>query len=586
MNSTTTTTTSIPPSHGSNNQSMGVTLRDKPRDDVFAATGVVENTTTATTKATTTTKEIDDPFRFNSKTWLNETKLSNRAEDVDFVWSQILDLNDFPRDLGFASVTERSICHANSTFRKASTKWDDSDDKLISEWAFRLVYLAIHSWHHAPAADEARARRDYAKKGTANNRGMQHDGESPVEPFDFECPNTKFLVTSVLRFGMGATYRLGAVNSLLAGIATNRVTVFLNNIEGGPGKVSEQQWLASCDRQDMQCSFLPTTPCAVTKEDLVNRTHILSEGFARRVRKRGSIPDKTLDKARYVYLQPNGMPSPDQGLLSLVRTRLAEQARMMVNDWTRQEKMPQDKIRVLDKALLRLKSEDATPKDDDDAYPYTNRDSMIHHAAVVYLIRLQRDVKEQVDTQVAKVLSTGNFDASKAIGLPIRGSDKCFSESTCLPFEKYTKLAHEVWSEHFIPEEGKKGSLLITTEASDIANSSRNFQSEQLSIVMNGDDVLQDTGRPKTARFREQADEIMKSSLVALKLQLHAKHVIGNCCSNFHLLLFDLLRNGCGLVESQQCLQETKNPEYHVCCQWTKSDECDIQFGRKNVTRM
>jgi hypothetical protein len=76
----------------------------------------------------------------------------------------------------------------------------------------------------------------------------------------------------------------------------------------------------------------------------------------------------------------------------------------------------------------------------------------------------------------------------------------------------------------------------------------------------------------------------MESTLVALKLQLHAKHVIGNCCSNFHLLLFDLLRNGCGLAESQQCLQETKNPEYHVCCQWTKSDEFDIQYGRKNAT--
>jgi hypothetical protein len=233
-----------------------VKLLETARSATFVAADIVENTTTTTSQST-------DPFRFNSKVWLNETKLSNRAEDVDFIWSQILDLDDFPRDSRFKSLTERSVCHADSTFRKASTNWNASDEKQINEWTFRLTYLSMHSWHHAPAAEEARARREYAKNNT-NNRGTQQSnaGESPieVEPFDFECPNTKFLITSVLRLGMGATYRLGAVNSLLAGIATNRVTVFLNNIKGGPGTLPESQWLASCDRQDMQCSFLPITP--------------------------------------------------------------------------------------------------------------------------------------------------------------------------------------------------------------------------------------------------------------------------------------------------------------------------------------
>jgi len=144
------------------------------------------------------------------------------------------------------------------------------------------------------------------------------------------------------------------------------------------------------------------------------------------------------------------------------------------------------------------------------------------------------------------------------------------------------KLATEVWSENFGGD--NKGSVVITTEAKDIANASRLY-SGNFSIVMNSDDILQDTGRPRLKQYRSQADAIMESTLVALKLQLHAKFTIGNCCSNFHLLLFDLLRNGCGLGETQQCLQETKNPEYHVCCSWTQSEECDVMYGRKNATR-
>jgi hypothetical protein len=101
-----------------------------------------------------------------------------------------------------------------------------------------------------------------------------------------------------------------------------------------------------------------------------------------------------------------------------------------------------------------------------------------------------------------------------------------------------------------------------------------------LTIIMNREDVLQDTGRPRTPKYRSQADAIMESTLVAIKLQLHTKFTLGNCCSNFHLVLFDLLKEGCGLSETQQCLQETTNPAYHVCCQWTNTEECSSQFGR------
>jgi hypothetical protein len=36
-----------------------------------------------------------------------------------------------------------------------------------------------------------------------------------------------------------------------------------------------------------------------------------------------------------------------------------------------------------------------------------------------------------------------NHDPQEAFGLPIRGSDKCGRESTCLKFDKYMQLATE-----------------------------------------------------------------------------------------------------------------------------------------------
>ena len=92
-----------------------------------------------------------------------------------------------------------------------------------------------------------------------------------------------------------------------------------------------------------------------------------------------------------------------------------------------------------------------------------------------------------------------------------------------------------------------------------------------LEFVVNENDSFQSTGN--TAVFRDAADDIMLSSLIALKMQFHAAVVYGNCCSNFHLLLFDFLREGCGLATKVKCLQETT--DYNVCCSWTRSAACE-----------
>lgn len=66
------------------------------------------------------------------------------------------------------------------------------------------------------------------------------------------------------------------------------------------------------------------------------------------------------------------------------------------------------------------------------------------------------------------------------------------------------------------------------------------------------------------------ADAIMISALSSLKAQLLPRLSIGNCCSNFHILLNDFLSEGCGAASTNtfQCIQESEDPLLVVCCGW------------------
>jgi hypothetical protein len=62
----------------------------------------------------------------------------------------------------------------------------------------------------------------------------------------------------------------------------------------------------------------------------------------------------------------------------------------------------------------------------------------------------------------------------------------------------------------------------------------------------------------------------MISALSSLKAQLLPRVTIGNCCSNFHILLNDFLMEGCGVASTNTfyCMQETDDPLLVVCCGW------------------
>ena len=146
-------------------------------------------------------------------------------------------------------------------------------------------------------------------------------------------------------------------------------------------------------------------------------------------------------------------------------------------------------------------------------------------------------------------------------------------------------LANDTWNDSMSPEEKERGHLILTTEDKSIFEQRSKYvsmgESFPIDFVVNTQDSLQGSGDARL--FAQHADDIILSSLVALQMQFHAGRVVyGNCCSNFHLVLFDLLQEGCGVTIPQRiCLQETQ--DYNVCCHWDKSKNCDaIRAKKKN----
>lgn len=504
----------------------------------------------------------------NTRRWLEGTRISNAETNMTDAY--IDHLINTTRMLDHPDpITAATICHKNSTFRSptVTTKWDLTNKDLLTEWQFRLTYLAIHYHMHNPALMELQSRRDCGIP-------IPH-----VRNMDFECKNAKFLVANVAPSGLGASFRLGAVASLWMGIATNRITIFINNATVGPNFLRMPWPLAGCDRKDLQCFFLPPTPCVLTIEDIQNAT-VLPEENARDLRRSGVIQSEYEQQRILIVETRTNTPIGKYRIQIAVREGLYKNAMTMIDDISD----PQQKefLQAAAKQILDLDQLDGASKPTQSAgnfsqYEYTMKTTHFPHAFLLYAMRPNVAYQAWSNEIVAAALPA-DLDPNIVIGLPVRGSDKCRSESICLKYELYMELIQ--WTHNSLFKNSTKPTkIILTTEDGDIFNASKAYQTRDdfpFEILTNDQDVLQGSGAPKD--YKDQADNVMLMTIVALKMQLHGRVVYGNCCSNFHLMLFDMLREGCGAHKSPilSCLQEHPDRRFNICCGWTRTDECDV----------
>jgi hypothetical protein len=372
---------------------------DRPQ---YSSVRSISNTSTPTLHAMQIPAMLESEttcLLYNSKEWLDSPRIGNANGDASAFRSLILDVpNIWVKEGTARHILEQSLCHEQSNFLNAT----EQDEQL---WTVRLIYLAVHAHQFLPGLLEAQARHERP------DSYLDELSNKSIGALDYECPAAKFLVVSLAKSGYGSNVRLGAVPALMAGIATNRVVLFINNAPVGPKFLRDPWTLASCDRRDAQCFFLPTSPCVLTEDELSN-AYQLQRNEMRNMFRVGQVPrEHTDDRVLVVNLKfrPQRMP------LNL-RPALHDLSMHLLDHLPKNDRL----LPMLQAAANRILEEDATQETS--SYTYVGINSPVYHALVLFTVRPNAKYAQQIDDIVEDIMPS-DFDPDFTVGLPIRGKN-------------------------------------------------------------------------------------------------------------------------------------------------------------------
>ena len=202
-------------------------------------------------------------FVHNSRDWIDLPRHGNNDDGMDesFLWNMLLGLDNL---LGSAnqsqSIMAQTMCYQQSRFLNHSVDID-GDEATLRLRSIRLIYVALHYHQHIHALPEVIGRH-------ANRHCEPEYAGRQIGKFDFECPDARFLVVSLFQQGLGANIHYVAIQALMAGLALDRVVLFVNGAKTDH-KHMRKAWLAaSCGRNDAQCFFAPLSPCTLSLDQL------------------------------------------------------------------------------------------------------------------------------------------------------------------------------------------------------------------------------------------------------------------------------------------------------------------------------
>jgi hypothetical protein len=367
---------------------------------------------------------ITSRLQLNSLEWLQGSRVSN-IEIPD----ELIDIMMHPHRLldlpNIAAVLGNTICYETGRFRSISNMWNASDPAQIYDWEFRLLYLAIHRQSHMAAFPEYQSRQECLQHGA---KALPHG----LKNFDFECPNAKFLVTVLSTMGMGATFRAGAMPSIFMALATGRIPLFVQSVKGNglPKYLTEDFQLASCKRRDLQCFFLPTSPCVITVQDLQNATYLTNDEVWN-LKKSGRL-SKEHENVRVVVQQTNMVPlNPRQSIHDTFRQKIYAAIWDLLNDWRNNTSL-----------VLPEQWEVLTAAAESFRRPYDDLGKTFRtwRATQFYLMRPNLEARLLIAKQVeGTVPGTLDRQNKQLFGLPIRGKFK-IERKVCFAKYMYGKL--------------------------------------------------------------------------------------------------------------------------------------------------
>ncbi len=407
------------------------------------------------------------------------------------------------------TVHQQTICHDQSAFRNTLHPEQLSDH----DWQVRLLYMGMYLHQHLPAWEAwqaiilARRRQDETNNDTSaitrsnnNNNNEQEEDcqeeqrQQPSSPasssssnkmrgtnenqnddtitnssssdhpyYTTTCPaSTRYLVASLpTTSGTGATFRSAAVAALLAGVATNRVVLFVNHRSFGSPQMQAHWTLASCrPRGDYTCYFLPITSCVLSEEELQqaiaetsssssssnnNSSNVVSlpdvgqvlnhGGGSRAVRKRRilvvdavakplqltAVTEKQIRRRIHDLIQQNEIlmtqhPPPPRHVM--------EEALLMpyerYDELLLRKEEEEQKTRRINATSLHPNASIIPSSPVVVPYKFHHATSTLHHAALLYLLRPNEQFGKRLDQEVRQVIPS-DFDPEWSFGVPIRG---------------------------------------------------------------------------------------------------------------------------------------------------------------------
>jgi hypothetical protein len=389
-------------------RSLDLSYETIPFEDLFPSNPTIDPMTNLS----------ESCFSHNSPAWLEGPRKGNHngsLMDVDFVRHLILDVPTILSKQGNArTLLGRVLSHESSRFLDDGEH--GGDERSVRLWAVRLIYLAMHYHQHRLAIPEAETRYRYGSSC------LPEMAKRNVGLFDYECPTAKFIVIRLSPYGLGSNIRVGAGTALLAGLASDRIVLFVNKSPMGSTKYLKKWALASCERGDHQCSFLPTSPCVITKAD-APQAYMLSENETDKLLSIGEAP-RGHESDRVWLLYPN----LQQIHLNPVKlTKAVDQLRKYSVELL--ESVPSDdpRLPVMRRATDSIVA-DYKPRE---GYDYAAANSKVHHALYFYAMRPNQESARKIDSVLSQIISD-DFNPEQALGLPIRGMSLLRICSMCL----------------------------------------------------------------------------------------------------------------------------------------------------------
>lgn len=461
-----------------------------------------------------------------STAWLLEgTRLGNVDDGISKQDVQNLIAEGAKSHVSFEFIIGESICSKNSPVAQtmpshadldayAPTSTATSNVNLTCTEVSQLMYRAMHENQYGPARDEAINRLQHWDEWL----DLASDGD--IGMLDFECPLAKFLLYDgfTLPVGLGSNLRrFGNVDVFRTALSHNRVFLYVNG--------DRPNAFASCDRMDLQCSFAPMSPCVITQEEM-DSAPVAPHDLDAYLRQN---PDERIvrvkQKAGYTT------SSTDDQIHGLARSLEGLQGKVSNSDSVESS--------FVNSLATTLSSADTE----------TGVGDMIGAAAELFITRPNRRMRGIIEKALRESFPIG-FDPNKAVGMPIRASDKCQKEANCITFGDYMAQVHSEFPLYDMKR------IVLTTEDETIIKASESYaeeHDEDFTFTTNAHDVAQGSGAysdlPQNKRDYSKED-ILASTMASWAFQLEPGHSFLNFCSNWHVVMFDSIRFGCGRSNS------------------------------------